>query len=125
MESLHAMLLRVRDHKVVRDQELIMTSDRPSAVLLIRREEDGIRIGIPEPSHQFIHGGDEWSLSAGDHCEALDLPQIYKLTYVNVRPKAHDVVYAPPFMATPPPRRVTWIDITKNGFFWPRMRCRP
>jgi hypothetical protein len=125
MESLHAMLLRVRDRQVVRDQELIVTSDRPSAVLLIRREEDGIRIGIPEPSHQFIHSGDEWSLSAGEHCEPLDLSQIYKLTYVNVRPKAHDFVYAPPFMATPPPRRVTWIEITKKGFFWPGMRCRP
>ncbi len=82
-----------------------MTSDRPSAVLLIRREEDGIRIGIPEPSHQSIHSGDEWWLSAGDHCEPLDLPQIYRLAYVDVRPKAHDV--------------------TKKGFFWPRMRCRP
>lgn len=125
MESLHAMLLRVRDRQVVRDQELIMTSDRPSAVLLIRRDEDGIRIGIPEPSHQFIHSGDEWSLSAGENCKPLDLSQIYKLTYVNVRPKAHDFVYAPPFMATPSPRRVTWIDITKNGLFWPRKRCRP
>lgn len=113
MESLHAMILRNDKQQVVMDQELIVTTDRPSAVLLVRRSANGIRVGVPEPSREFVHNAEDWSLSM--KCGTLDLEQMRALKFEVVRAEKNDVIYAPPFHQAPAPKRVAWINLECGG----------
>ena len=113
MQNVHAMLIGVRRGEVILDDELIATTDRASAGLLVRIAPRAV-IGFPEPPKDFVHDGDEWLLIAG--MAKIHLAQMRALKFETVRPLPGDVFFNG-FQPPPPaPRRVAWIAIAARGF---------
>jgi hypothetical protein len=118
METIHALLLHVEDHRVILHRELLLTTARTDSVLLIRRDApDTVLLGIPEWSGGRLHEEDEWALVLGPaKAEHLDAGQVRSLPFVAVTRRTTDLLYAPPFQAAPYPPRVTWLAVSTKGF---------
>jgi len=118
MQSMHALLVGDRAGVMTLFDHLIYDTDRPHAALLVRAGPDGsVWIGVPEPSSDFLHNEDEWSLQYGlSHKRHLLIGAIRKLSFETVISRSDDVFYAPPTKATPRTARVAWVHVTKAGF---------
>jgi hypothetical protein len=114
MQSLHALVVGVRNGAVVVDQQLELLTDRVSAGLLVRSEKNRVRIGVPEPPRDFVHHPDDWLLRVRD--EELDLDAVRALRYESVEARETDQLYAPPRGGKAMPGRVAWIEVTKEEF---------
>ena len=118
MQSMHVLLVGDRAGVVTLFDHLIYLTDRPHAALLVRAEPDGsFLIGVPEPSSDFLHNEDEWSLEYGlPRKRSLLMGAIRKLPFQTVTYRNEDVFYAPPTNATQRTARVAWIHVAKTGF---------
>jgi hypothetical protein len=113
MQSLHAMLIEVRDKALAVGEELELLTDRPSAGVVVRPAGPGsLQIGVVEP-REFLHDEEVWSYSAGNR--SLDADGIRKLSYEEYQAWEDDKVYAPPFGKLPK-GRIAWITVTSDGF---------
>lgn len=116
MQSMHALLISVRDHAVRLDRQMTISTDRGSSGLLLRFADDRhVRIGIAEP--EGWSGSDQamWFLNLGDGA-SLDFAAMQRLRFERVVHQKTDRFYdgsRPPKRA---PKRVAWIDITPDGF---------
>jgi len=115
MQSMHVLLIAVRDAAVVVDGQMVVMTDRPSAGLLVRVTPRSARIGLPQPPSDFVHDEEEWFLNLGGG-RSLNLEQMRKLVFARVHPRKDDLFYNEPVSAAPMPKRVAWIDVTPNGF---------
>ena len=107
MQSIHAFVFGVRNGEVVLDRELVVTTDRVNAGVVVR----GARIGIPEPPRDFVHNAEDWAVSHGHACPVFDLAGMRELDYEPFVKRKGDVFYKPPKQDAPFPAQVSWVDV--------------
>ena len=117
MQSLHVLSLGIRNGAVALNQELVLTTDRMNAGLLVRPNgTGGIAIGLLRPPADFVHNPEDWSLGLGDESEEpLGLEQLRGLPFKPVARMPGDVFYNPPLGLCPFPEYVAWISETPEG----------